>query len=181
MKVLIAFLPLIFVLVSCGQPAAPEPDRVADEEAIHALIAGLTEAWTAGDGDAWAAHFAIDAEFTVWFGLRLSGRERIAWGHNIIFDDFYANTTFEMEAQKIFFPERDIAIALIAARVLREGQERPQDPDAVPLAVLRRTESAWEIVAFQNTPYAVDELRANGDLARFKAWARQMQDLDAND
>ena len=161
----------VFLMSSCGSGAQPTPDRVADEVGVRAVAAGLTDAWRAGDGDAWATYFATDADFTVWFGLRMAGREEIAWGHNLIFDDFYANTVFELDVTKVTFPSRDIAIAMLEGRVLRPDSPRPMEPDAAPMMVLRRTEDTWEIVAFQNTPSAVPELRAYGDLAGFKAWA----------
>lgn len=168
--------------VTACSPAAPAPpDREADEAAVREVIAGLTEAWRAGDARGWASAFTEDAHFTVWFGLRMQGREEIEWGHDLIFRDFYANTVFELEVDTIAFPARDIALALLSGRVVRADGERPDDPDAAPLAVLRRDDGGWTIVAFQNTPSAVDELRAHGDLERFKTWARGLSDPEAGE
>lgn len=166
-------LPLLLALIGCSNPAEAPPDPVRDEGEIRSVIEGLSRAWEAGDGEAWSEYFAEEADFTVWFGLRLNGREEIGFGHQIIFDDIYAGTIFEMEVSEISFPTRDIAIALLYGRVRRDG-DIPDSPEAAPLAVLRRIDRGWEIVAFQNTPYAVEELRQNGDLARFKAWARSL-------
>lgn len=159
---------------AAAPPPPPPPDRAADEAAVREVVAGLTEAWRAGDATAWASHFTEDAHFTVWFGLRLQGREEIEWGHDLIFRDFYADTVFELDVDTITFPTRDIALALLSGRIVRGDTERPDDPDAAPLAVLRRGPEGWSIVAFQNTPSAVPELREHGDLARFKSWARSL-------
>ena len=166
-------------LVSCRPAAAPEQNRLADEEAIADVVAGLTEAWGAGDAQAWAAHFAEDARFTVWFGLRLRGREEIAFGHNIIFDSFYSGTVFDLSIDDLMFPSKDIAVAQLSGQVLRDGESRTSEPDAVPLAVFRRIEAGWEIIVFQNTPSAVPQLREFGDLDRFKTWAESLADSAA--
>ena len=38
----------------------------------------------------------------------------------------------------------------------------------IPTVTLKRTNTDWKIVSFMNTPFIVNELRANGDLLRFK-------------
>ena len=143
------------------------------ESEIQDVVERLVAAWRAGDGSAWAEEFTDDADFTVWFGLRLKGREKIAFGHQMIFDNFYADTTFEMTVRNIRFLGDDVAIALLAGSVVRNGESVPEEPDAVPMAVLKRQENAWKIVAFQNTPFAVNEFRANGDIKRLKQLASQ--------
>lgn len=163
---------ILLVSAACQAPPAPAVDVEQERAAIEATFDSMAEAWRAGDGQAWGAHFADDADFTVWFGMRLAGREEISFGHQIIFDGIYAGTVFRMEVTGLSFPTDDIAIALLDGRVIRDGVV-PDRPHASPLAVLQRTsEGRWEIIAFQNTPYAVEELRANGDIARFQEVAR---------
>lgn len=161
-------LVVLLTIVATSSAVGQAPDAAPDESAVREVIAGLVNAWTAGDGERWASAFVEDADFVVWFGLSLSGREEIAWGHNLIFKEFYANTTFQMNVKKVRFLGPDVAVVHLEGSVTREGEELPEVPDAVPLAVMNRTKEGWQIVAFQNTPYVVDEFRANGDLKRFK-------------
>lgn len=172
MRTVVQSLLLVTAVVQLAQ-AQSAVDPAKDEAAIREVFAGLERAWTAGNGDAWASAFAEDADFTVWFGLPLVGRAEIAFGHNLIFRDFYANTTFHLEVRKVRFLGPAAAVVHLAGRVTRAGEARPPEPDAVPVAVLVRSGNGWEIVAFQNTPYAVEEFRANGDLQRFKRLARE--------
>lgn len=148
--------------------SADDPGREAE---IRDVVKRLSEAWRAGDGSAWAAEFADDADFTVWFGLRLRGKKDIAFGHQMIFDSFYANTAFELEVQGIRFLGDDYAVVHLAGSVVRDGESIPEEPDAVPIAVLERQDNAWKIVAFQNTPFAVSQFRTNGDIKRLKQLA----------
>lgn len=160
---------LSFLAVSLGVMA----DDQARESEIHRVVERLSEAWRAGDGSAWADEFAEDADFTAWFGLRLKGKKEIAFGHQMIFDNFYADTTFDLSVQNIRFVRDDVAIALLVGSVARDGEAIPEEPDAVPLVVLEQRGDDWKIIAFQNTPFAVNEFRTNGDIKRLKELAAQ--------
>ena len=164
--VVIGLLTLSFTLA--------DENVLPDAEAqIVGVISSLTDAWREGDGEAWADAFVEDADFTVWFGMSLKGKEQIAWGHQLIFDSFYANTVFELDATQIRFLGDDVAIVHLQGSVLEAGQEPSAEPDAVPIAVLNRIDDTWKIVAFQNTPFVVNEFRMNGDLKRFKRLAAE--------
>jgi uncharacterized protein (TIGR02246 family) len=168
----IVTLPLLLWPLAVSAQVQERPE----EADIRAVFERLESAWSDADGQAWGAEFAEDADFTVWFGLRLRGRDEIAAGHDIILSSIYAGTTFEMEVEGIRFVGDDVALARLEGRVTEAGEPRPAEPDAVPLAVLRREGGGdWEIIAFQNTPQVVDEFRENGDLRRFKALVAELQ------
>ena len=166
-------LVIVVSFLSLSSAVADESVRPDSKAEILSVVSGLAEAWRAGDGEAWAAAFADDADFTVWFGMSLKGKEQIAWGHQLIFDSFYAGTVFDLEAKQIRFLGEDVAIVHMQGSVVAPGQEASPEPDAVPIAVLNRKDSGWKIVAFQNTPFAVNEFRMNGDLKRFKRLAAE--------
>jgi len=168
---------LVVGLLTLSSALADENGRPDAEAQILGVIGSLTEAWREGDGDAWANAFAEDAVFTVWFGMSLEGKEKIAWGHQLIFDSFYANTVFELDVKQIRFLGDDVAIVHLRGSVLKVGQAPPVEPDAVPIAVLNRNDDIWKIVAFQNTPFVVNEFRMNGDLKRFKRLAAEQHDI----
>ena len=73
-----------------------------------------------------------------------------------------------MKIQKIRFLGINVALVHGAGAILKVGSDSPIEPDAVPLIVLNKIGNDWKIVALQNTPYAVNEFRANGDLKRMK-------------
>ena len=168
--------PLIVLLVL---PMVFPVESVADdlqtkaELQISGVFDQLTEAWRIGNGNAWADAFVDDADFTVWFGLAIKGKEQIAWGHQLIFDNFYADTVFEFDIRQIRFVRPDVAIVHLSGSVVRNGENLPAEPDAVPMVVLEQVGDDWKIVAFQNTPFVVNEFRANGDLKRFKKIAAE--------
>lgn len=164
---------LIVALLAHSSALAYEDARSAREAEILGVVDGLTEAWREGDGEASADAFSEDADFTVWFGMSLKGKEQIAWGHQLIFDSFYADTVFELDTKQVRFLGDDVAIVHLQGSVVAPGQELPAEPDAVPLAVLERSGGAWKIVAFQNTPFVVNEFRMNGDLKRLKRLAAE--------
>ena len=151
-------LTLLFVSISVAVAAQPSPERQDDETAIRSVVAGLTQAWTDGDGEAWGSAFADDADFTVWFGLPIAGRDEIARGHAFIFDSVYAGTTYHLNVRGIRFLGPDVAVVHLEGRVASEGAPLPENPDSVPLAVMAREADGWKIVAFQNTPHLIDEL-----------------------
>jgi uncharacterized protein (TIGR02246 family) len=140
-------------------------DRNQAAADIRAVVDALARAWRSGDGDAWGSCFADDAEFTSWFGLRLSGRDAIASGHQQIFDTFYENTEYRLEIEWIKFLDERIALVALAGSIVGPEEEEPTQPQTVPLAVLVRAEGAWKIAAFQNTHAAQLEQRmAHGDV-----------------
>jgi len=150
--------------------------RETDEVQIRQIFENLTSAWKAGDGQAWGAAFLPDADFTVWFGLRIQGQEPIAQGHQFIFDRFYKDTSYELVVRKIRFLSSSAAVVHLEGTVLNEGASMPSEPDSVPLAVVQKVEGSWKIAAFQNTPFAVEKYGGNGDLRAFKGRQRPAGD-----
>lgn len=162
---------VLLLMVTVTTPVGADDLQAAEEKKITALFDQLESAWRAGDGNAWADAFVEDADFTVWFGLGLNGREQIAFGHQMIFDNFYAGTVFDMTIRQVRFVRPDVAIVHLNGSVLRDADTPPAEPDAVPMAVLEREGGDWRIVAFQNTAFVVNEFRNNGDIKRFKQFA----------
>jgi len=169
MKYTLLAVILFFGLNSHAQEFNEAKERTEIEETIKILV----DAWTEGDADKFASPFTDDADFMVWFGMHLKGKEEITFGHNIIFKDFYANTIWDLKILKIRFIGSNVALVHAAGAIIKEGDDEPTEPDAVPLIVLNKIENNWKIVALQNTPFAVNEFRANGDLKRMKRIARE--------
>lgn len=138
------------------------------ESQISELFSKMTEAWENRDGVAWGESFVPDADFTVWFGMELEGKEAIAAGHQFIFDRFYGGTSYKLAVKKIRFLTPEIAIVHLVGSVVEQGEPLPAEPDSVPMAVVQKTGSGWKVVAFHNTPFAVSRYGRNGDIRAFK-------------
>jgi uncharacterized protein (TIGR02246 family) len=122
-----------------------------DRTAIAEIVQQLETAWNAGDGPAFAAPMAPDADFVTVRAEHFRGREAIAAGHAGIFRTIYAGSTnrYVLEAARLLAP--DIALAHIRATL---------DVPAGPLAgrhsalfsiVLTCGLSGWLIASFHNT------------------------------
>ncbi len=164
---------LVFALSFGILLSAQDSDETAAKGDIEKVIGTMVEAWSKGDAELFASNFHEDADFTVWFGMRLQGRQEIAFGHNIIFKEIYANTVWDLKIDRIKFLGSDIALVHCSGAVVKQGEQSPAEPDAVPLLVFEKIDANWKIRALQNTPFAVNEFRANGDIRRMKKIMRE--------
>ncbi len=123
----------------------------ADAAALDRIVRQLESAWNAGDGDAFAAPFAEDADFVNIRAEHHRGRPAIAAGHTAIFRGIYAGSTnrCSLEGARLLRP--DVALARVLATL---------DCPTGPLAgrhrarftmVLTRGPNGWEITSFHNT------------------------------
>jgi uncharacterized protein (TIGR02246 family) len=132
-----------------------ETTYTEDEAAIRAAVRQLMDGWNAGDGQAFAAPFADDADYTVWDGMYIKGRQTIAAGHQHIFDTVYKGTTNQIEVEEVRFLREDVALARARACLYTpEGEVAGTafGNGVKPLFVLTKTNGHWQIDAFQNTP-----------------------------
>ena len=142
------------LLVCCGAALAQQPvSHEKDEAAIRAIIAGLADAWTRGDSDAWGRAFAEDADFTVWNGLYVKGRAAIARGHAQIFSTIYKDTKLDAHVRSIRFLRDDVAVVHVEGSVVKKGEPSPASPIDCPVLVMTRDKGQWLVAAFQNTRY----------------------------
>ena len=122
-----------------------------DRTAIDALVHTLATAWNAGDGDAFAAVFAEDADFVNVRAEHHRGRQAIAAGHNGIFRGIYAGSTNQYVVKSARLLTDDVALAHVDAVL-----DVPTGPLAGRLhalysIVLVRAGSGWQIASFHNT------------------------------
>ena len=122
-----------------------------DERALHKMVYQLESAWNAGDGDAFAALFAEDADVIHILGGYYSGRETIRAGHRMIFGTIYKGSNIRYSVEKIKFLRPDIAIVFLRQHLeLAENSVVPE-VDARPTIVAENINGKWRIVALQNT------------------------------
>jgi len=122
-----------------------------EERALHTMVYQLESAWNAGDGDAFAALFADDADVIHILGGYYSGREAIEAGHRMIFGTIYKGSTIHYSVEKIKFLRPDIAIVFLRQHLEFAEHSVVPELDARPTIVAENIDGKWRIVALQNT------------------------------
>ena len=150
MKGLIAASGMLFVL--CGFAVSQNnSDRSKDEAAIRAVISNLSNAWTNADAKLWGEQFAEDADFTVWTGTYVKGRQAITSGHEELFRTIYPGTKQRLDVRSIRFLRNDVAAVHVEGYVVKKEEEFPAKPQVVPVLILTKEKGRWLIAVFQNT------------------------------
>lgn len=127
-----------------------------DIDAIHEIVRKVQEGWNSGDGAAFAAPFAPDADYVIVNGVKVKGRAVIEAGHQQIFDTIYKGSNNSMTVEDIRFIRPDVAIAHVHAHLKFYIDGALQEGKARSTWVLSRSGRQWAIDAFQNTPIAPD-------------------------
>jgi uncharacterized protein (TIGR02246 family) len=128
-----------------------EPINSTDRTDIEEIIWKLEAAWNAGDGLAFAAPFAKDADFVNIRADRFSGRETIAAGHDGIFRTIYAGSKNRFAIESIRLLRPDVAVAHARAELTAPSGPLAGKHVAIFSAVLTRESDNWEIASFHNT------------------------------
>ena len=164
-------VPLVAILASqliCATSLAADGVELEDRLKIATVLQKLSVAWRFGDSDDWTEPFVDDAYFTVLYDMGESESERTAWDYQFIFDHFRADAVFDLNIRQVRFVKPDVAVVNLSGFYVETGEDVAIRKFLIPTAILKRSKSDWKIVSFTNTPFVVNELRANGDLLRFK-------------
>jgi uncharacterized protein (TIGR02246 family) len=128
-----------------------------DEGAIRDVVAGMSAAWEAGDGAAFAEFYAEDADQTVWSGRYIKGRDDIREGHQQIFDSIYKDTRMDKKIKAIRFITDDVCLVHLESTIVGPESSLGSGMQSRPLLVLKRqADGRWLIEALQNTPVVKD-------------------------
>lgn len=123
----------------------------ADRTAIDALVHSLDSAWNAGDGDAFAAPFAPDADFVNVRAEHHRGRPAIAAGHTGIFRSIYAGSTNHYVVKSARLLTGDVALVHVDATLDVPSGPLAGRMQALFSMVLVRDGRGWQIASFHNT------------------------------
>lgn len=115
------------------------------------IISRLERAWNAGDGPAFAAPFADDADFVNIRGDYLRGREVIAQGHHAIFTSIYRGSTVHYELLQARALTDDVMLVHVRGALRVPTGPMSGELNAVAMLVLARMTGGWQIAAFHNT------------------------------
>jgi uncharacterized protein (TIGR02246 family) len=132
--------------------AHASPARAGDEAAIRRIVAQLESGWNAGDGEAFAAPFASDADYVIVNGMRIKGRAAIDEGHRRIFSTVYKGSRNAASILAIRFLRGDVAVAHVEWHLKFYEARAPREKKAITTLVLVKEGGRWIITAFQNTP-----------------------------
>ena len=128
------------------------PDTLSPEDraALEGIVHTLEAAWNAGDGAAFAAPFAEDADFVTVRAEHMRSRAVIAAGHDGIFRSIYAGSSNQYSIESIRSLGEGVALVHVRAML-----DVPQGPLAgrhgACFSFVATKTAHWEIASFHNT------------------------------
>lgn len=131
-----------------------------DVAAIHEIIKGVQDGWNAGDGHAFAASFAEDADYIPVHGMHVKGQAAIGEGHQHIFDTIYKGSTNVFTVEDVRFIRPDVAVAHVHHHLKLQqpvkwpSGETVRGAQARSTWVLSKDEGKWSVAAFHNAHIA---------------------------
>ena len=129
-----------------------EGQQGADEREIRALHQRMLDAWSAGDGEAFATPFSDEAVLVGFDGSVMRGREQIATVHQELFDRWLEGSRLVEEHTEVRFVGPDVAIVHATGGTVMRGKAEPSpERDSIQTLVASRKTGAWSFVSFQNT------------------------------
>jgi len=121
-----------------------------DEQAIRGLVAAFVAGWNTADGNACAAPFAENADFTAVTGARARGRDLIARGHSEILSTVFAGTVLSASVNDIVFLRSDVAAADVTFRIAPMAEKPWLPPYSSCGVVATKERDVWSIALFRN-------------------------------
>jgi uncharacterized protein (TIGR02246 family) len=130
----------------------PHDTADADEQAVRDLFRQLLDAWGRGDGDAYGALFADDADYVAFDGSNRRGSVVIAAEHQQLFDTWLKGTRLVGQIDGLSFLGPDVALVHASGGTIFPGQkdECGRRPSIQTLVAVRR-DDGWRFRAFHNT------------------------------
>jgi uncharacterized protein (TIGR02246 family) len=145
------------------------PDEAADEQQalaeaaptaldetgdIRALHRRLLEAWDARDADAYAELFAADGTLVGFDGSTVDGRDEIRSHLSGIFAD-HDTGSYVGGVREARLLDPDVGLVRAVTGLIPSGQDDINPgTNAIQSLVVVRTDGAWRVALFQNTPAA---------------------------
>lgn len=133
----------------------------AMERGIQALLQTWEASWASMDGHAYAANYAVNAEFINPLGGVLSGRQAIATTHVFLFNGPFAGSVQAVQVQRIApltgtLAIVDMVVVLTGYVALPPGlgETAPGEVATRARLVVGKTGPRWEILAQQLTRIA---------------------------
>ena len=122
----------------------PTTQTVTDENKIRAIHRRIIDAWNAGDSAAYEALFSDGADFIVWNGTHLRGRQEIAAFHRQAFDTVVKGSRLEGHVKFVHFlgPELAVMHSVVSVTLSGHMQASPSR-DSMQFIVVRKRDGEW--------------------------------------
>ena len=133
-------------------PANKTQNSSKDEAAIRQVVQQVQDGWNAHAGKAFAAPFALDADYVVVNGMNMKGRETIEKGHTAIFSTIYKDSRNAGTVKSIRFLRPDVAVVHVEWNLEFRAGGETRKGHAMNTMVMTKDSGRWSITAFQNTP-----------------------------
>ena len=152
---------LVVLLVALGAFTASDsaaqagpPGNRGDEDAIKAVMAATTDAFSRHDARAWVKYCTPDAQLVTVRGESMNGVAEIEQGLTRIFETRGRNVTLKTLGVSVRFIRPDVALAHVTNQL--SGLVGPDDQPLPPhqelsVRVLLKDQGVWRITAFHNT------------------------------
>jgi uncharacterized protein (TIGR02246 family) len=122
------------------------------EAIAHTINSQLEEAWNAANSTAFAASFAVDADFVDIRGDYHHGRDEIDQGHHSILSTIYKGSTVHYELLQARRLTADVILAHTRAELQVPAGPLAGTMHALYSLVLLRDGDTWQIAGFHNAP-----------------------------
>jgi uncharacterized protein (TIGR02246 family) len=134
--------------------SAQTPEQ-REEDAIEAVIAGITDAFNKHDAKAWVRFATPDAQLTTVRGESMNGVAEIEKGLSVLFQTRNRNATVRVLTLSIRLLRPDVALAYVTSElsgVVGPGGQTLPPSRELSLRVFAKGQDGWRITAFHNTP-----------------------------
>jgi uncharacterized protein (TIGR02246 family) len=122
----------------------PTTQTAADEDKIRAIHQRIIDAWNASDSAAYEALFSDHADFIVWDGTHLKGRQEIAAFHRQMFDTVVKGSRLEGEVKFVHFLDPELAVMHSVVRVTLSGHTQASPSrDSMQFIVVHKRDGEW--------------------------------------
>lgn len=128
-------------------------DSRTDEDAIRELLDRQIMGWDAGDPEAYAGVFTVDADYVTFLGSRYKGGEVIAASYAPLFKKLLKGSRLDTEITQLRFLTPDVALIQANAAVTKGTQRRNRRKTRVNTSIAVRTDDGWLLAASQNTTH----------------------------
>jgi uncharacterized protein (TIGR02246 family) len=115
---------------------------------IHDSFDRMTDAWAAGDADAFAAEFTQDASYVIYVGLTYFGRTAIRDAHVPVFQRWQKGTRLSMRVLDTRIVSDGVAVVTTEGGI---GKGATIKHDKVQTFVMVEQDHTWRCAGFQNT------------------------------
>ena len=145
----LAVIGFAIVISGAAQTTQKAP---SDETSVRQVVQRVEEGWNTHDGKAFAAQFAVDADYVVVNGMYAKGRDEIEKGHTALFNSIYKDSRNVATIKSVRFLRKDVAVVHVEWNLDFTAGGKSQKGHALNTMIMTRDEGKWSIAAFQNTP-----------------------------